>query len=125
MLRNLLANALKYTPQGGVLLGCRRHGATLRIEIWDSGIGIPTEQLQEIFEEYRQIDNVARERSRGLGLGLSIVQRLGELLGHQVRVRSWLGRGSVFSIDVPIAQASDQPSLALRHLGAERCVNRR
>ena len=113
MLRNLLANALKYTPHGGVLLGCRRHGATLRIEIWDSGIGIPTAQLQEIFEEYRQIDNVARERSRGLGLGLSIVQRLGELLGHQVRVRSWPGRGSVFSIDVPITQARSQPSLAL------------
>lgn len=113
MLRNLLANALKYTPRGGVLLGCRRHGSTLRIEIWDSGIGIPTEQLQEIFEEYRQIDNVARERSRGLGLGLSIVRRLGELLKHQVRVRSWLGRGSVFSIDVPITQDSNRPSLAL------------
>jgi two-component system, chemotaxis family, CheB/CheR fusion protein len=113
MLRNLLANALKYTPRGGVLLGCRHHGATLCIEIWDSGIGIPAVQLQEIFEEYRQIDNVARERSRGLGLGLSIVQRLGELLGHQVRVRSWPGRGSVFSIDVPITQASARPSLAL------------
>jgi two-component system CheB/CheR fusion protein len=66
--------------------------------------------LQEIFEEYRQIDNVARERSRGLGLGLSIVQRLGELLGHQVRVRSWPGRGSVFSVDVPITQASKRLS---------------
>ncbi len=113
MLRNLLANALKYTPQGGVLLGCRRAGAVLRIEIWDSGIGIPTAQLQEIFEEYRQIDNVARERSRGLGLGLSIVQRLGELLKHQVRVRSWPGRGSVFSIDVPIAPARGLPGLAV------------
>jgi two-component system CheB/CheR fusion protein len=113
MLRNLLANALKYTPRGGVLLGCRRHGANLRIEIWDSGIGIPAAQLQEIFEEYRQIDNVARERSRGLGLGLSIVQRLGELLRHQVRVRSWPGRGSVFSVDVPITQLSNQPGPAL------------
>ncbi len=113
MLRNLLANALKYTPHGGVLLGCRRQGATLRIEIWDSGIGIPTAQLQEIFEEYRQIDNVARERSRGLGLGLSIVQRLGELLKHQVRVRSWPGRGSVFSVDVPITKVRSQPSVAL------------
>jgi two-component system CheB/CheR fusion protein len=113
MLRNLLTNAVKYTAQGGVLLGCRRRGATLRIEIWDSGIGIPTEQLQEIFGEYRQIGNFARERSRGLGLGLSIVQRLSELLGHQVRVRSWPGRGSVFSIDVPIAQSSNQSSPAL------------
>lgn len=113
MLRNLLANALKYTPRGGVLLGCRRAGAVLRIEVWDSGIGIPTAQLQEIFEEYRQIDNVARERSRGLGLGLSIVQRLGELLMHQVHVRSWPGQGSVFSIDVPIAPACKPPGLVL------------
>ncbi len=118
MLRNLLANALKYTPKGGVLLGCRRSGAYLCIEIWDSGIGIPAKQLQEIFEEYRQISNSARERSRGLGLGLSIVSRLGELLGHQVRVRSWLGRGSVFSIEVPIHRANadtitaDTPALA-------------
>lgn len=109
MLRNLLANALKYTPHGGVLLGCRRHGTMLRIEIWDSGIGIPAAKLQEIFEEYKQIDNAARERSRGLGLGLSIVQRLGELLRHQVRVRSWPGRGSVFSVDVPITQAAIEP----------------
>ncbi len=107
MLRNLLANALKYTQHGGVLLGCRRAGAKLRIEIWDTGIGIPEVQLQEIFEEYRQIGNAARERSRGLGLGLSIVKRLGELLGHEVRVRSWLGRGSVFSVEVPVAPASE------------------
>jgi two-component system CheB/CheR fusion protein len=120
MLRNLLANALKYTPQGGVLLGCRRAGAVLRIEVWDSGIGIPTSQLQEIFEEYRQVDNVARERSRGLGLGLSIVQRLGELLEHQVRVRSWPGQGSVFSIDVPIAPTRNRPGLV--PVAAPACV---
>ena len=100
MIRNLLSNALKYTRQGKVLLGCRRHGDTLSIEIWDTGIGIPAVELQVIFEEYHQINNVARERSLGLGLGLSIVQRLANLLDHRVRVRSLPGRGSVFAIEV-------------------------
>ena len=85
MIRNLLSNALKYTKHGKVLLGCRRHQGMLSIEVWDTGIGIPDKQLQAIFEEYHQLDNAARERSRGLGLGLSIVHRLGALLGHQVR----------------------------------------
>ena len=103
MIRNLLSNALKYTKRGKVLLGCRRREGMLSIEIWDTGIGIPDEELQAIFEEYHQLDNAARERSRGLGLGLSIVQRLGKLLGHRVRVRSHLGKGSVFAIEVVLA----------------------
>jgi two-component system, chemotaxis family, CheB/CheR fusion protein len=105
MIRNLLSNALKYTRHGKVLLGCRRHQGTLSIEVWDTGIGIPDNQLQAIFDEYHQIDNPARERSRGLGLGLSIVHRLGSLLGHQARVRSRPGRGSVFSIEVGLSGA--------------------
>ena len=100
MIRNLLSNALKYTQTGKVLLGCRRHGDRLRIEIWDTGAGIPKADLEAVFVEYHQLDNSARERNRGLGLGLSIVQSLGKLLGHEVRVRSDPGRGSVFSIDV-------------------------
>ena len=83
MIRNLLSNALKYTKRGKVLLGCRRRAGMLSIEIWDTGIGIAAEELQAIFDEYHQVGNEARERSRGLGLGLSIVQRLGKLLGHQ------------------------------------------
>ena len=102
MIRNLLSNALKYTKHGKVLLGCRRRPGTLSIEIWDTGIGIPQEEHQAIFEEYHQLDNAARERSRGLGLGLSIVQRLGNLLGHRVRVRSTPGKGSVFAIEVKL-----------------------
>ena len=74
----------------------------MRIEIWDTGIGIPESELQAIFEEYHQVDNAARQRSRGLGLGLSIVKSLGELLGHPIRVRSLHGKGSVFSIEVPV-----------------------
>jgi two-component system CheB/CheR fusion protein len=104
MIRNLLSNALKYTKHGRVLVGCRRRPGTLRIEIWDTGLGIPATDLEAIFQEYHQIDNPARQRGRGLGLGLSIVKRLGDLLGHPVRVRSRLGKGSVFSIEVPLAR---------------------
>lgn len=103
MIRNLLSNALKYTERGRILLGCRRHQSELSIEVWDTGIGIPNAELQSIFEEYHQIDNPARERSRGLGLGLSIVRRLGTLIGSATRVRSQLGKGSVFTIDVRLA----------------------
>jgi two-component system CheB/CheR fusion protein len=104
MVRNLLSNALKYTRHGKVLLGCRRDKGRMSIQVWDTGIGIADNQLQAIFDEYHQIDNVARERSRGLGLGLSIVHRLGALLGHQVRVRSRPGSGSVFSIEIGLSQ---------------------
>jgi two-component system CheB/CheR fusion protein len=112
MIRNLLSNAMKYTKTGKVLLGCRRHKDVLSIEIWDTGIGIPASDLQAIFEEFHQIDNAARERSRGLGLGLSIVQRLGNLLGHEVLVRSDFGKGSVFSIAVKIAPVQIGPQAA-------------
>ena len=109
MIRNLLANAVKYTKHGKVLLGCRRHDGKLAIEIWDTGIGIPETELDAIFDEYHQLDNGARERSRGLGLGLAIVRRLASLLGHDVRVRSRPGRGSVFAIDVPLAAGEAAP----------------
>ena len=104
MLRNLLSNAMKYTTHGRVLLGCRRRGDKLRIEVWDTGPGIPEGQLQRIFEEFHQLDNPARERSRGLGLGLAIVERVAELLGHRVDVRSRQGKGSVFAVEVPLGQ---------------------
>ena len=112
MVRNLISNALKYTQRGRVLLGCRRRQGKLRIEIWDTGIGIPESELKAVFEEYYQVDNAARQRSQGLGLGLSIVKSLGELLHHPIRVRSLQGKGSVFSIEVPLtpgghASASD------------------
>jgi two-component system, chemotaxis family, CheB/CheR fusion protein len=108
MLRNLISNALKYTKRGKILLGCRQHGDVLRIEVWDTGVGIAASQLDAIFEEYHQIDNAARERSLGLGLGLSIVQRLGTLLGHRVGVRSLPSRGSVFSIEVALPKSKSR-----------------
>jgi len=102
MIHNLVSNAVKYTAAGRILVGCRRRGDMLRIEVWDTGIGIPADQLSAIFEEFHQLDNPARERSKGLGLGLAIVQRLGELLGHAIDVRSRPGKGSVFSVEVPL-----------------------
>jgi two-component system, chemotaxis family, CheB/CheR fusion protein len=106
MLRNLISNALKYTKKGKILIGCRKRGAVLKIEVWDTGMGIPAAELDAIFDEYHQIDNAARERSLGLGLGLSIVQRLGALLGHRVGVRSLLGKGSVFSVEIALESAT-------------------
>jgi len=116
MLRNLMSNALKYTDSGKLLLGCRRRGAALRIEVWDTGRGIPEDQLEAIFEEFHQLDNPARERSRGLGLGLSIVQRLANLLGYAIDVQSQPGKGSVFAIEVPraVAPAGAAPQLGIR-----------
>lgn len=100
MIRNLLSNALKYTTSGKVLLGCRRRLGHLDIEIRDTGIGIPEDEFQAIFEEYHQLGNAARERSHGLGLGLAIVKRLADLLDHRIRVSSHSGRGSSFAIEV-------------------------
>ncbi len=100
MVRNLLANAIKYTAKGRILLGCRRRGGVLSLEVWDTGIGMENADIAAIFEEYYQVGNAARQRSRGLGLGLSIVKRLGDLLGHTIRVRSRPGSGSVFAIDL-------------------------
>jgi two-component system CheB/CheR fusion protein len=102
IIRNLLGNAIKYTEEGKILIGCRHRSGKLRIEIWDTGIGIAEDQLNAIFDEFHQIDNFARERSRGLGLGLSIVKRLADLLGHEVDVRSRPGKGSAFSVNLAI-----------------------
>lgn len=121
MIRNLLSNALKYTKHGKVLLGCRHREGKLDIEIWDTGVGIPDNELEAIFDEYHQLNNAARERSRGLGLGLSIVRRLGNLLGHRVVARSQLGKGSAFSIEVVLpaidAAASLEQSRRIENVG--------
>ncbi len=109
MLRKLLSNALKYTKQGKLLLGCRRHAGTLRIEVGDTGIGIPQTELQTIFEEDHQLDNPARRRSLDLGLGLCSVRRVGDLLGHSIQVRSQIGKGSLFSIAVTLSAEYTMP----------------
>ncbi|WP_353226538.1 chemotaxis protein CheB [Novosphingobium sp.] len=101
MLRNLLNNAVKYTQAGRIMLACRHRGTNLRIKVYDTGIGIAEGQLHAIFEEFHQVENPERDRSRGLGLGLAIVHRLGRLLGHAVTVTSVPGKGSTFAITVP------------------------
>ena len=108
MIRNLLSNAVRYTERGKILLGCRRRGDMLRIEVWDTGAGIPEGQMQAIFEEFHQLDNPARDRMRGFGLGLSIVQRLGDLLVHAVEVQSRLGAGSAFTVEAPLARTQSE-----------------
>ena len=102
ILQNFLSNAVRYTSQGGILIGCRRCGRKLRIEVVDSGIGIPTHLQQEVFKEFFQIGNPERDRTQGLGLGLAIVQRLSRLLRCPVTVRSQEGRGAAFGVEVTL-----------------------
>lgn len=103
IVQNLVANAVRYTTHGRILLGCRRTKGHAVIQVWDTGVGIPAERTKEIFEEFTQLGNPERDRSQGLGLGLAIVDRLARLLGHSINVRSIPGRGSVFTVDVPLA----------------------
>ncbi len=112
MLRNLVENALRYTERGEVRLGCEVSDGTVRISVGDTGIGIPPEHLERIFEEFHQVANPERDRSQGLGLGLAIVKRLSVLLDHPVWVRSEPGKGSVFAIDVPLGSAEAVTAVA-------------
>ena len=103
ILRNVVGNAVKYTDRGGILVGARRRGDRGVIQVWDTGIGIAPEHMNLIFEEYFQIDNPERDRTKGLGLGLAIVRRLSRLIDAEVNCRSRSGRGTVFEISLPLA----------------------
>ncbi|MCP1365904.1 PAS-domain containing protein, partial [Halomonas sp. BBD48] len=107
IIQNFLSNALRYTQHGRVLLGCRRRGERLTIEVWDTGPGIPESKLTEIFQEFRRLDQASRhkESEKGLGLGLSIADRMSRVLDHPIKVRSWEGVGTVFSVSVPTVAA--------------------
>ncbi|NVK42505.1 MAG: PAS-domain containing protein [Oceanospirillaceae bacterium] len=110
ILRNFLSNALRYTEKGRILFGCRRRRHSLVIEVWDTGIGIPEEKLTEIFLEFRRIaPRGGGPQDKGLGLGLAIVDKISRILGHQVAVTSVEGRGSVFSVEVPLGQLTLLP----------------
>ena len=102
VIQNLVGNSIRYTKSGRVLLGCRRRGANLRIEVWDTGPGIPADQIETIFVEFYQLDNPSRDRSEGLGLGLAIVDRIMHLLNHRIEVTSTLDSGSVFAVELPL-----------------------
>lgn len=103
VLRNIVANAVTYTTRGGVLIGCRRRGGFVRLEIWDTGWGIAPQEQEQIFEEFYQVGNPERDRTKGVGLGLAIVKRLTTLLGHRLEVRSRPGKGSCFAVEAPSA----------------------
>lgn len=108
VIQNLLSNAIRYTTSGKILLGCRRLKGFLRIEVWDTGPGISNSDIKLIFEEFKRLPHHNNEK-KGLGLGLAIVDRISHMLGHPVKVRSTLGKGSVFSITVPIGKSKSEP----------------
>lgn len=114
VLRNLILNAIRYTDRGGLLIGCRRRGGAVSIEVHDTGIGIPDDQREAIFREFHQLGNPERDRRKGLGLGLAIVRGLAASLGHPLSLSSTQGRGSVFRILVPQAGPGAFPSLVDR-----------
>jgi Na+/proline symporter/signal transduction histidine kinase len=124
ILQNFLANAIRYTERGGVLLGCQRRGDTLRISVWDTGVGIDEADSAVIFQEFQRLEYAERLDEKGLGLGLAICDRIARMLGHPMGVRSRPGRGSRFSVSVPlaspeaIARRSD-PAAAGAELGLE------
>ncbi|MEH6357699.1 MAG: hybrid sensor histidine kinase/response regulator [Pseudomonadales bacterium] len=97
---NFVSNALRYTSRGGVLVGCRRKGDKISIEVFDTGCGFPDEQAKAIFEDFHQLDNKERDRGKGLGLGLAIVKRLSESLSHQIECDSVVGKGSRFAVQL-------------------------
>ena len=108
ILDNLISNAIRYTPSGRILLGSRRRGSNVRIEVWDTGTGIPEQQIDRVFEEFYQLENPARDRDKGMGLGLAIVDRTARLLEHTIDVRSEPGRGSMFAVNLPMDAVVEQ-----------------
>ena len=121
LLQNLVSNAIKYTPAGSVLVGCRRRGGKLRIDVYDTGIGIPHSKRRAVFKEFHRLDQGARV-ARGVGLGLSIVERIARVLDSEVALKSVVGHGSRFSVEVPrAAAAAASPAVAaMTRTGAGR-----
>ncbi|PKR55608.1 hybrid sensor histidine kinase/response regulator [Thalassospira marina] len=121
ILQNFISNALRYTRKGGTVVGCRLRGDVLRIEVWDSGPGIPEDKLKIIFREFHRLESPENVDVKGLGLGLAIVDRLGRRLEHPVSVRSRPGHGTVFSVDVPLGIAAPETIVTTprRRLGGE------
>jgi Na+/proline symporter/CheY-like chemotaxis protein len=112
ILQNFVSNARRYTRSGGVLVGCRRRGEDIAIQVIDTGVGIASRDQKAVFEEFHRLSDGAKRTRRGLGLGLAIVVRIARLLGHEVSLRSELGRGSCFEIVVPRGDSDDLPTLA-------------
>ncbi|MFQ2918084.1 NahK/ErcS family hybrid sensor histidine kinase/response regulator [Aeromonas allosaccharophila] len=103
VLQNFLTNAFRYNPGGRVLLGCRRIGEKIRIEVWDNGPGIPQDKQEAIFDEFSRLDHSRTAKEQGLGLGLAIARGISQVLGHQLTLQSWPGKGSVFAVTLNLA----------------------
>ena len=116
ILRNLIANAIRYTDQGGVLVAVRQRQTTWVVEVWDTGIGIPAAHQQAVFREFHQLGNPERDRRKGLGLGLAIAKGLAATLGHPLTLASRVGRGSVFRLHLTASDSGAQPQEALPDL---------
>lgn len=112
VLQNFLSNAIRYTRRGTVLMGCRRRRGRLAVEVWDTGPGIAADQRAVIFEEFRRLDAGDAETPAGLGLGLAIVERICRMLDHPIGLSSWPGRGSVFSVELPLGAAAPAAPVA-------------
>lgn len=109
IIQNLLSNAVRYTDKGGVLMGCRKRGDYLAIDIWDTGPGIPQSKIKDIFQEFKRIPGPNTD-SKGLGLGLAIVERMASKMGYKIEVESWVDYGSRFRLLVPLAEPQQIPS---------------
>jgi signal transduction histidine kinase len=112
IVRNLLANAIRYTEDGGVLVGCRRRGERLLLQVWDTGVGIDAAEQERIYDEFYQVSGAAQRPAVGLGLGLAIVKRLAALMQAPLALRSVSGRGSVFTLELPLGRANAGPPAA-------------
>lgn len=118
IVQNLIANAIRYTSKGGVLIGARRRGAVISVEVWDTGPGIPEDKRDFIFEEFRRLGQDLPDAPKGAGLGLAIVRRIARLLDHRIEVVSQVGRGSRFSIELPAC--APPPHLGRPQMAMER-----
>ena len=126
IIQNFLSNAVRYTQEGRVLLGCRRQGGRLSIQVWDSGPGIPESKQAEIFQEFRRLDQASRhkESEKGLGLGLSIADRMSRVLDHPISVRSKEGFGTMFAVSVPTVAAQSPAQQAEEAVTVKRAGNK-
>ncbi|MCF6264085.1 MAG: hybrid sensor histidine kinase/response regulator [Xanthomonadales bacterium] len=114
ILQNFIANSIRYTETGGILLGCRLRGDHLRLSVWDTGVGVPASEAKSIFQEFHRLDYALRQNEKGLGLGLAICDRISRILDHPIDISSELGQGSCFSVTVPLSTALSVPAKKLK-----------
>ncbi|WP_415881380.1 NahK/ErcS family hybrid sensor histidine kinase/response regulator [Neptuniibacter sp. QD34_54] len=125
IIRNFISNAIRYTEKGRVIVGCRRKGALLSIQVWDTGLGIPEEKQQLVFKEFQQLENKSAKDRQGVGLGLAIVERIAKMLGHRLVVKSVPDKGSMFAVEVPLVEqiSMELPQQPFSQFGSDQLSN--